>query len=54
MIRLFTSLLLVALLAWAPLGAAQAGLREGNAAYARGDYSAALAEILPLAEAGGA
>lgn len=54
MYRLLTSLLLVAVLAWAPLGAAEAGLREGNAAYARGDYGAALAEILPLAEAGDA
>ena len=49
---LLTSLLIAAFAALAPLADAEAGLREGRAAYARGDYAAALEEILPLAEAG--
>jgi S1-C subfamily serine protease len=43
---------LTALTALAPHGGAQAGLSEGRAAYARGDYSTALAEFTPLAKAG--
>ena len=49
---LLTSLLIMVCAALAPVGGAQAGLREGRAASARGDYAAALVEILPLAEAG--
>ena len=49
-----TSLLIAAIVALAPLAGAEAGLREGRAAYAQGDYTTALEEILPLAEAGNA
>ena len=49
-----TSLLIAAIVALAPLAGAEAGLREGRAAYAQGDYATALEEILPLAEAGNA
>ena len=49
---LLTLLLFATLLALAPLGSATAGLSEGRAAYARGDYSSALAELTPLAKAG--
>jgi hypothetical protein len=49
---LLTSLLIMVCAALAPVAGAQAGLRESRAAYARGDYAAALAEISPLAEAG--
>ena len=49
-----TSLLIAAIVALAPLAGAEAGLREGRAAYAKGDYTTALEEILPLAEAGNA
>ncbi len=51
---LLTLLLFATLLALAPLGSATAGLSEGRAAYARGDYSSALAELTPLAKAGNA
>ena len=46
-----TSLLIAAIVALAPLAGAEAGLREGRAAYAQGDYATALEEILPLADA---
>ena len=49
-----TSLLIAAIVALAPLAGAEAGLREGRAADAQGDYATALEEILPLAEAGNA
>ena len=49
-----TSLLIAAIVALAPLAGAEAGLREGHAAYAQGDYATALEEIQPLAEAGNA
>ncbi|MDA0229485.1 MAG: tetratricopeptide repeat-containing serine protease family protein [Proteobacteria bacterium] len=49
---LVTSLLIVACATLAPLASARAGLSEGRAAYAQGDYAAALAEITPLAESG--
>ena len=49
-----TSLLIAAIVALAPLAGAEAGLREGRAVYAQGDYATALVEILPLAEAGNA
>jgi hypothetical protein len=45
-------LLAALLLALLPLGDAAAGLKEGQAAYTRGDYAEAAAEIVPLAEAG--
>ena len=48
------SLLIAAGVALAPLAGAEAGLAEGRAAYAKGDYATALEEILPLAEAGNA
>ena len=49
---LVTSLLIAACAALTPLAGARAGLSEGRAAYAQGDFTAALAEIMPLAEAG--
>ena len=42
--------LVLCLALWA--GASQAGLREGAAAYSRGDYAEALLELRPLAERG--
>lgn len=51
---LLTLLLMAALMALAPYGSASAGLSEGRAAYARGDYGTAINELAPLAEAGNA
>ena len=41
---LLTLLLMAVLIALAPYGSASAGLSEGRAAYARGDYSTAISE----------
>ncbi len=49
---LLTLLLLAVLSALVPHDSASAGLSEGRAAYARGNYEAALAELTPLAKAG--
>mgnify|MGYP005629668057 FL=1 len=51
---LLTLLLMAVLIALAPYGSASAGLSEGRAAYARGDYSTAISEFTALAEAGNA
>ena len=49
---LVTSLLIAACAALTPFAGARAGLSEGRAAYAQGDYATAVAELTPLAKAG--
>jgi len=52
--RVLTRLLVLALFLFAPTLALSADLQKGLGAYAMGDYETALAECMPLAEAGDA